>query len=264
MSKINSEVPKGKRGRKKSEATLAAEKVAKERLELDEKIVVELEEEKLAKFKEVRLNKYVANQIRVFSPIINGKGISPIDYVQTYPELGKAPETKNLRGVELIWCWYYGCKSSPYQDYGSSTDKSIKMRAITKLVFEKINMNRNYSENILRMLNTGKIPPSWNEAIEYFKNIDVTVRSEAKEMIDTMMDQLKEIVAQGVHGFLDSDGNPDYDKYVRTMKVIRTELNEIIKVKELGFGVSEFTVNLDENESEGTYWNTLYLNSKAF
>ena len=44
--------------------------------------------------------------------------------------------------------------------------------------------------------------------------------------------------------------------------MIRSEMKDMIKEVEEGFGVSEKTIGMEEGEKEGDYWNKMYLKSK--
>ena len=90
-------------------------------------------------------------------------------------------------------------------------------------------------DDILKELRVGNIPNSWHSAIYFFKRVDTDARSSAKDMIEKMFEQYSEIVKKGYEEFKDKNGDIDYARYSTTMKLIRNELPELIKQREIGF-----------------------------
>jgi hypothetical protein len=197
---------------------------------------------------------------RTFSPVIDGVGLSPEEYVQQYPELSEVEALKDMRGIEIIWCWYYASPDSPYVKKGYADRE--KATQVTDLVFKHVFQNRTYDEGTKKNLRAGVVPTSWSQAIEYFKAVDTGARASAKESIDLMFVKYNEIVEGGAEHFKDKDGNTDFNRYISAMKSIRNELKEIIKERETGFGVTESKIDLKEDETEGSYWCSLYLKTK--
>jgi hypothetical protein len=201
---------------------------------------------------------------RTFSPIKDGRPLKPEEYMMEYPELTRRDETKNMRGIELMWCWYYASNESIYvKDKKSHKDRC---GSVTDLVFKKINKNRSYEIDKIELLKDGVIPRDWSRAIEFFKSRDTETRSRAKDIIDKMFDEYEKVVELGIEGFkvVDKDGNStiDYNKFSTTMRSIKAELDDLVKKKEEGFGVSTHFIGLNESETEGDYWNRLYLKLK--
>jgi hypothetical protein len=199
---------------------------------------------------------------RVYSPIVNKNGemvgLSPEQYVMEYSELSTAEETKKLAGVELMWCWYYGSKESPFASYPHNE----RCRAVTELVFDNIFKNREYDKKKIAYLRRGNILNEYTHAIDFFSRTDVNARATAKGLIEKMFDQYTDIIDKGAEGFKNKDGDVDYQKYASTMKLIRNELDEIIKKKEYGFAITEKFVNEDDDLTEGSYYISTYLKSK--
>jgi hypothetical protein len=197
---------------------------------------------------------------RVFSPVKNGKGLSPEDYMVEYPELNRAEETKNLRGVELMWCWYYGSPESPFilKEY-SEQDKAI---ACTELVFDNIYKGRPYDEKTLIDMRKGNVPTFFGQAIEFFRKKNLEARSTGKSMIDKIFQSYNDIIEKGAEQFKTKEGDIDYAKFTSTMRMIRNEIPELIKEVEEGFGVTDKHINMDDDEREGDYWNKTYLKTK--
>lgn len=193
-----------------------------------------------------------------FSPIKDGIKLSPEEYTIEYPELGRANETKKLRGVELMWCWYYGSLDSPY----INLEHKERCSQITALVFDKIYKGRHYDEKTLVKIRNGYYPDTWGKAIEYFGMKNTQVRARAKVLVEKIFNEFDKIVEGGMEKFTDKDGNADFQKFSSTMKMIRSEMKDMIKEVEEGFGVSEKTIGMEEGEKEGDYWNKMYLKSK--
>lgn len=197
---------------------------------------------------------------RVFSPIYEGKGLSPEDYILKYPELAEAEETRNLRGVELMWCWYYSSPESPFvlKEYPA------KERCIlcTELVFDTIYKGRMYDEKIIEQMRRGIVPSQFGQALDFFRKKNIEVRARAKTMIETMFEKFNDIIEGGADKFKSKDGETDFTKYASTMRLIRGEMKGLIKEVEEGFGVSENHINIGNDEKEGDFWNKTYLKTK--
>jgi hypothetical protein len=160
-----------------------------------------------------------------------------------------------------MWCWYYGSPESPY-NYKYKYEHEKKCKVITKLCFEKIYSGKSYTESTISELRYGRVPSDFNHAIEFFRKIDTGARSEAMDMINSMYDSYKDIIEKGLEGFK-KDGETDYQKFTSTMKLIRSELDELIKIKENGYGVSESAGEKEDDElTIGSYWIREYLESK--
>lgn len=196
-------------------------------------------------------------QIEVFSPIKDGKPILPEEYVLVYPELSRREETKNLRGIDLIFCWFYGSKESPFKDM-QHADKCEK---ISDLVFNTINKG-SYDENKIKLIVRGTLPREWYRTIDFFKTRDADTRSRAKSIIDKMFDECEKMIDMGVDAFKDKDGIIDYNKYSSVISKVQDDLDMLVKKKEEGFGISEHFIGLADGETEGDYWNRYYLKQK--
>lgn len=199
---------------------------------------------------------------RTFNP----NGILPEEYISKYPELNSFDETRKLKGVELQWCWYFGSKESPFvkarKEDGTRLTTIEKSQAITGLIFDKVFKGRYYDDKIIEGLRRGDIPNNWMPAIDFFKRVDTDARAEAKAMVEKMFEQYNDIVSGGAQQFVDKNGDIDYSKFSTTMKLIRNELQELIKQRERGFSVTESFIDEDSEITEGSYWNEMYLKSK--
>lgn len=194
---------------------------------------------------------------RVFDP----RGLSPSEYTTKYPELLDIKEFReaDLRGIELIWIWYYSNHESPYvEKYPDHRDRCLH---VTDLCYNQIMKNAFYDEKFVLRLRAGNIPDSWNPAIDRMRRIDTAARVRAKSIIDSIFDQYEGIINGGVEQF-QKDGITDFREYASTMKLIRNELKEIINEQEAGFGVSEMLRKDSDDVSEGDYWCNVFLQSK--
>jgi hypothetical protein len=198
---------------------------------------------------------------RTFSPVVNEVLLLPEQYVQEYYELGEAEETRGMRGIELMWCWYFASPDSPFVRKGYlDRERSVK---VTHVLFDELFKDRPYDEKTINKLKKGEIPMQWHQAIEFFRRIDTTARARAKDSLNLMFDKYNEIIEGGTDNFKNKDTEEvDFEKYVKTMKMIRNEIKDMIKEREYGFAVSEKKLELDEDETEGSYWSKMYLKTK--
>jgi hypothetical protein len=203
-----------------------------------------------------------------FSPIVNGKPLKMIQYVEKYPELKEREDTRDLSGVELIWCWYYGSKESIFVK--QLTEKKERAAAVTQYVFDK-NYEVHYEEKSKQNLSLGIVPPNWYKAIEFFRNINTDMRIQAKNMVEKIYNQYNDIIDNGVDGFTKGDtvtkdgelikGEIDYGKYVTTTKMIMERMPELISTIEKGYGTS-LSINTDKGQAEELDIYESYIKSK--
>jgi len=139
-----------------------------------------------------------------------------------------------LRGIELMWCWFYGSKESPFDSYKKNKERA---EVVSKYIFDK-NENLHYEEKQKESLLKGSIPPNWYKCVDFFKNNITDMRVEAKNMMVAMYEEYQEIVTEGRHGFKNADDEIDYTKYVATMKRIKDEMPDLIDTIEKGYGTS--------------------------
>jgi len=199
-------------------------------------------------------------QIRIFSPVVEGKGLKPEEYLVRYPELAEREETRGLRGIELMWCWYYASPESSFVLESMSHEE--KCEKITDLIFNTVNKGRSYDEGRIEKLNLGELPKDWKRVIDFFKTRDKKLRERAKSIIDTMFDEFENIVKEGTEQFKDKEGTIDMSKYIMAMKRIREEMPDLIKKKEEGYGVNEH-IGISDSITEGDYYNNMYLKLKG-
>lgn len=196
---------------------------------------------------------------RTFSPTLNGRGLKPDEYKDAYPELDERDETRNLRGLDLMWCWYYGSKESPYVRNNDS--HKVKSAFVSDLVFDIIRTNEFYEEGQIQLLRDGIIPVHWYPAIEFFKNVNTDKRVDAKAMMEKLYNDYMSIIERGIEGFRNADGEVDYTKYSNTTKMIKNEIPDLINTIEKGYGTSVLMSHGDSAD-EGQYWCEQYIKGK--
>ena len=166
--------------------------------------------------------------ITIFDP----NGIKPENYKKTYPELATIPEFDDIRSIDLIFVWYIANPTSYlYWNYPDSMKGRVK-EAI-KVVFGN-DPPKEYVNQWLEL----KFSPKLNQAIERMRKFRPDVRQEARDMVDNVFKDFQEVLNMKMTSFVKANGEIDPTAYVSSRKAILKELPEIIKVREMGFGVN--------------------------
>ncbi len=175
-------------------------------------------------------------QYRTFSPFVGGVQVSINRYLELYPELKAHEDCSKLNAIELMWCWYYGSKESPFnQKYFNKKERAYH---ITQYLYRHEN-KKHYIEDATREeLENGKISHLWYKVIDFFFKTNTDIRQGAKSMVESIYEEYRQIIEQGRSAFEDDDGNIDFNKYTATMAKIRNELPSLIKTIEEGYGVT--------------------------
>jgi len=195
---------------------------------------------------------------RTFSPVLNNKGLKPNEYKDKYPELDERDETRHLSGIELMWCWYYGSKESPYKLY----DHNEKCKLVTEFVFDTIRTNEYYEDGNIQLLRDGNISDQkWYSAIEFFRGVNTDLRENSKQMLIAIYDTYSELAFAGTDSFTDDKGIIDISRYTSTMNKIKEEQADLIEKIERGYGTSVLMSHGDKN-NEGQYYCAKYIKSK--
>ena len=186
----------------------------------------------------------------VFSP----EGISTEDYKKKYPELDTIQEFKTLKTKELIFVWYYSNPTS-YMIYQYPEKKDRALQAWSKAMGTAM-QGQNFAEQFLdrRLPNQTKI----EEAIRRMEKILPTVRFQAMEMVNKVFNDFKDLLDTPKSEFAKADGSVDYNSYMALRKNVLKELEEMVKLREIGFGIS----NRDETKIEGQKIIENYLKGK--
>lgn len=183
-------------------------------------------------------------EYRTFSPFVNGRQISVNKYLEKYPELKEHEDCAKLNSIELMWCWYYGSKDSPF--FKKYFDKKDRAFHVTNYLFKQEDVF--IEPTTKKELLDGKISHLWHKVINFFMGLNTDIRLSAKNMVEAMYDQYRDIMENGLKYFTDADGIVDFTKYTTTTVKIKSELPSIIKTIEEGFGVTRTVSGADSDE----------------
>ena len=174
-------------------------------------------------------------------------------YKTTYPELGDIPEFSKMGNKELALAWYYSCKSSPLSRIKDNRDRivwAIKEVYAGDLESDIIEETKEYQKFYVNQTDQFK------KASEYMGSFDPNARERAKSMADKIFDDYEKILNEPVESFK-SDKEIDYKKYLDVRKVISNELDDLVKIKERGYGVlSEKKIKLRTGQEYITDFHT--------
>ena len=158
-----------------------------------------------------------------------------------YPELAEYEEFKNIRAKELLFVWYYACKSSPFFNLDiRKRDLIQKCVDVCDLLFD----DEARKEKFL----SGNFPEKIQSANKQMEIFEPAARIEAKQMAIKMIADIKSMVSlpldeNGVHpSFLDKSGELDLAKKNAHMNMVfkaNDRLGDMIRTAEKGFGVTE-------------------------
>ena len=179
------------------------------------------------------------------------------DYKSAYPELSRISEFKKISSDELKVAWYYANPTSPFANI-SDDDERLKLA-----VEEVYKSDTTKKEQFLN----GEYSSNFTAAAMRMSKINATYRKRAYEIINIMIDEFQEIVEKGREGFSTTKVTEsgaiteiDYAKFVTTMKMIRSELPQIIEQAEEGFATKPKD---KEKSEEGQNYMTDYHKSKT-
>jgi hypothetical protein len=162
--------------------------------------------------------------------IFNPAGLKSEEYKKKYPELSTIPEFDDIRSLELIFIWYIANSTSwMYWNY-----PEIKTRI--KKAIEQVYGNAPPLEKVDWL--EGKFSPRMKQAIERMYKFKPDVRNKAKEMVDNVFNDYQEVLKMKITEFTDSKGEINTTAYVKSRVDILKQLPEIIKLQEMGFGVT--------------------------
>lgn len=115
-----------------------------------------------------------------------------------YPELAQIPVLKDLRPAEILFVWYYACKSSPYYNWkGNEQDVIKKCMDAAGLYVGDGPKNANFL--------SGNFPYNIKESIPIMNNFEPNLRILLKQdAAEAILDLRKMTSLQ-----LDGDGNHD-------------------------------------------------------
>ena len=173
----------------------------------------------------------------IFDPRVIGER----PYKQFYPELGRIEEFKNISNRILVLIWYYCNPSSPLVQGGLSNydriDKAIRLADPTE---DKIQKNETHRMRALEFTD------EFVKAVNRMSSMSYEARAMGNSMLSHFMTNFAEVSKLKPKDFVDSKGVVDYEKYARTAGTIMSNLTNLIKMAEEGFGVTKETSIIEE------------------
>lgn len=166
-----------------------------------------------------------------------------------YPELASIPVLKDLRPAEILFVWYYACKSSPYYDSKSNESEIIKKcMDASGLYVGDGPKNANFL--------AGNFPDNIKEAIPIMNNFEPNLRILLKlDAIEAILDlrkmtSLKLDVDGNNAQFLTKDGDVDFNKKKTYMSMYekREEMIPIL-LKKAEYGLVDSKESKTENKN---------------
>lgn len=174
-------------------------------------------------------NKFDTKKLSMFYPKTK-KGLL-IDY----PELKKIEAFVGMNKNELLFSWYYGCKSSPF-DY--EEDSKVKAE---KSFIEAFGSKQ--KEGLESSYIAGNFPEKVRVAITEMQKFEIGPRVRSKIMIEKIMTNYEQLVDIDVKTeFKDKDDEEDWSKkkaYIDSCAKISSTLPTLINQAEGGFGITE-------------------------
>lgn len=152
------------------------------------------------------------------------------DMMAEYPELREYPEFYTIRNLELRFVWYYSCKSSPYIKY------SERERAIVSLKESQLEPTLDEKQRV-NYLNS-QFPDNIVAAINKMRTFLPNIRSRAKAITNTMLDNIEKMVEVSEEQFAEFDVS-EKTKYAALVKNVTEFLPDIVKRVEDGYAVKE-------------------------
>lgn len=153
-----------------------------------------------------------------------------------YPELSGIKEFESLRKNEMLFVWYYGCKSSPYFNLDWKETDIIK-KCVEK---SQLNVNKEFLE--------GKFPDKIKSAVLVMNRFEPALRIIARqEAAKTLLDnrKLTSLILDNEGNniqFQSKEGDVDFMKkkhYQKMLSDASADLPVLIQRAEQGFGLTE-------------------------
>lgn len=167
------------------------------------------------------------NRIVLFGPK-TGKSLKKL-----YPELSEEKEFKELSNDDLLFSWYMGIPGSPVDQKWSD---NVRYKQAAYIVFtDKKDPKREAYASM-------NVPENVKIATERFRKYNVDVRLMSKTIVQTMFNNISELVNAKKEDFIDEDGNIDWTgrkQYIDSCAKISETIPTLIKQIEEGFGVEE-------------------------
>lgn len=170
-----------------------------------------------------------------------------------YPELADYPEFKALSKLDLLFVWYYACKSSPYFN-DNNRDRNIieKCSRAAGLGFSE----EDKKEKFLSGNFSDKIQAAINVMLKFEPSARIIARAQAmKNYNDIMKMTSLELNEHGDHpSFLGKDGGinmGDKKKYMDMVFDANQKTGEMLAKIEQGFGITEKSKTIVDKNRTG-------------
>ncbi len=177
----------------------------------------------------------------IFVPVINR------DLRKSYPELAKIPEFKDMRSLDIKFCWYYAIYFSDEQSHKKRVLWAIEHSYRSEM--DQKDVDRFIAHNF---------PDNIKNAIKKFESFDVSSRVTAKLTSERTLASFEKLARTDVdtvgvvkiYAGEDDSGNPigdaigekrDWNQvnaYVNSIVKVNESLPELVAVVEEGFGIS--------------------------
>ena len=177
-----------------------------------------------------------------FKSVFDPRLIGGQQYKVFYPELMRIDEFKGVSNRMLMVAWYYSCECSPLIKNGISNNDRISK------ALELGDKDRKLSKGIWYSFQKLDFTDEFVRACKRFASISYNARSEGLDMLSNFMSSFSDISKLKPKDFKMANGEIDYEKYARTASTITSQLPNLIKMTEEGFGVSK-SADIIEEES---------------
>lgn len=175
-----------------------------------------------------------------------------------YPELRSNPMLKELNKMELFFCYYLGCETSPLNEWFNSTNKKKREQAIIKAADHS---NYKIPDEDYGDFLEGRFPGHIQNGIESFMSYKLSVRMRAKRLQEKALENYEKIIDVDINGeqffVTDKEGNPtaekDYDKvnkYTTISLNVLKNMDELVNKIEYGYGIDELKDDNSKNDDD--------------
>jgi len=164
-----------------------------------------------------------------------------------YPELRKIDVFQRLSPVEILFVWYFACKSSPFM-HEDDAEERMKL-AINESFGKK-------APEVMGAFVAGRYSEKIRSAILEMQKFEIGPRIRAKLMIEKIMKNYEELIDIDVDTeFKDKDQEEDWTKkkaYIDSCAKISSVIPMLITQSEGSFGLTEkeagkeVTINSDD------------------
>lgn len=152
-----------------------------------------------------------------------------------YPEIEKMEVFRIISKLELLFVWYFACKSSPFY---KEEDRRIRAE---KSLIEAFGLNK--AEQLKSVYMAGNFSEKIRNAVKEMEAFEIGPRIKAKIMVEKVMDNFMKLVDTDVEtAFKNKEKEEDFVKrksYVDASAKIIEKLPTLINQAERGFGISE-------------------------